>query len=1698
MPGKHGTLLDRCIAVDLEVNPGTDRLFAIAAVRAGAEEAVVCQNRGRLDGALDRLEAAIGDLDHMVGHNILDFDIPHLVARRPRLAKLAERAIDTLWLNPLAFPANPYHHLVKHYQDGRLLAGHVSDPELDARLALEVLENQLEAFAAIEADALMAYHFLATRMETGGGFDAVFRHLRGAAAPVRDDALAAIGRLLERRACALRAQEEMARLKDPRQCWPMAFALGWISVAGGNSVMPPWVRKRLPEAAEIVRRLRDANCGDPGCGWCREHNDPKRALERWFGFAGFREKPADSDGRPLQERIVEEAMQGRSVLGILPTGTGKSVCYQIPALSTFDKTGALAVVISPLVALMADQIEGMRRQGVSSAVTVNGMLSMPERKDALDRVRLGDAAMLLISPEQLRSPSVRSALAQREVGLWVIDEAHCISKWGHDFRPDYRYVGRFIREFSGDRPPAPLMCLTATAKPDVVRDIREHFRERIGADLALLDGGAVRTNLSFEVRQTSRGAKSADLAEVLEQALPAEGASGAIVYCASRGATERVAGFLKGRGHAAAHFHAGLKPDDKREVQDLFREGELRVIAATNAFGMGIDKPDVRLVVHHDMPGSLENYLQEAGRAGRDREPASCVLLFDETDVERQFWLAALSRLARHEIGAILKALRRLRDRTSDHGDVIATPGEIVRAEKDREFGRDTATDDTRVKIAVSWLEEAKLLTREENRVSVFPSSLRVVSVAEAEALLAKASVTGTRRAALLGIVRHLMNAPSDDGVTTDELTGACGMTLGEIAKALADLEALGILRNEVAVTVFVHAAVEDSSKRRLVQAARLETGLIALMREAAPDADDAGALPLHLTETTQALRDAGHEGARPDIVEKLVRGIAGDGRDQQDGGGGSLSVRKANRNTLMVTLRRAWDALERTAELRRLGGEILLEHLLGKLDRQASGKDIQAATTLGDMLAALDGDALLRGEVRETTKLMERALLWMHEQEIVTLGRGLTVFRPAITVNLKPGTKTFAAEDFAPLEDHYRERTIQTHVMAAYAENGLKSIAQAQDLSRDYFELDRDAFLKRWMPGRMAEIQRQTSGPSWKRIVEDLGNPAQQEIVADDREQTSVLVLAGPGSGKTRTLVHRIAYLIRVRREPPESILALAYSRHAAGEIRERLRRLVGDDARRATVCTCHALAMRLVGTSFAGTVAGDDDFRDALRQATRLLAGDGLDGPEAEALRDTLIQGFRWILVDEYQDVGPEEYAFIAAVAGRSQRDPDLRLSLFAVGDDDQNIFAFKGAAVEYIRRFGEDYRAKPAYLVENYRSTRHIVDAANAVIAGASERMKAGRDIAVDAARERDPPGGALAAADPVGRGRVQILQCPPGDAAQGVAAVDELVRLSRLDGDWDWKSAAVMARVWKQLEPVRAYAESLDIPVSLAGESMPSVWRLREMQALVRGIGREPGRMLTISDALEILNGIEQSGWTNLIAEGVAALAREIGQGSMPAPEMTEWLAEWARDTRGEQNGLLLLSAHRAKGLEFDHVIVLDGDWDRSNGPDSDEARRLRYVAMTRARRSLAMIDAGRCALLPPEGEATLRRPVAPDTDALPRTRQRHFVPDMELVDLSWAGRIRNNHTSLRAIAEARIGDPVTLENQSGKWALRSASGQMLGMMSQKFAPDPELTFVRGEIGAIIRWKKSDSDPEFQKIKCRDEWEVALPELVFDMP
>ena len=400
-----GSVLDRCLSLDLEVGRADGRIQALAGVRPDIGQTVVIPRVGdNLAQALAKLDELANGADFLLGHNLIAFDLPHLWAANPRLRLLDLLAVDTLRLNPLAFPRNPYHHLVKHYQDGSLIPGRRNDPELDARLTLEVFDNQQKAFREARAELLTAWHWLTTAVDSAG-FDQFFAFLR--ASPRQSDAEAqdAIHRCLAGSAC--RAGARAAVMDAAQQGWEFAYALAWLSVAGGGPVMPPWVRHQFPGAGRLFRRLRDNSCSVPDCDWCRERHDVRRELSRWFGFDDFRPEPAEEDGRPLQRDIVEAAMAGEHALVILPTGAGKSLCYQPPALSRYDRTGALTVGISPLVALMADQVAGLESRGIGSCVTVNGLLSMPERANALERVRLGDAGILIISPEQLRSISLR-------------------------------------------------------------------------------------------------------------------------------------------------------------------------------------------------------------------------------------------------------------------------------------------------------------------------------------------------------------------------------------------------------------------------------------------------------------------------------------------------------------------------------------------------------------------------------------------------------------------------------------------------------------------------------------------------------------------------------------------------------------------------------------------------------------------------------------------------------------------------------------------------------------------------------------------------------------------------------------------------------------------------------------------------------------------------------------------------------------------------------------------------------------------------------------------------------------------------------------------------------------------------------------------------------------------------------------------
>ena len=708
------------------------------------------------------------------------------------------------------------------------------------------------------------------------------------------------------------------------------------------------------------------------------------------------------------------------------------------------------------------------------------------------------------------------------------------------------------------------------------------------------------------------------------------------------------------------------------------------------------------------------------------------------------------------------------------------------------------------------------------------------------------------------------------------------------------------------------------------------------------------------------------------------------------------------------------------------------------------------------------------------------------------------------MTVRLARGERRgFAKTDFEPLALHYKGQTLQVHVMAAFAQHGLDTMRDAMRLAKDYFTLKEGTFLDRWLPGRDREIGRQTTPDSWRDIVESLGNPIRQRIVADDREQTNVLVLAGPGSGKTRVLVHRIAYLVRVRRENARGILALAYNRHAAVDIRRRLHALIGEDARGVTVLTCHGLAMRLAGASFTGRAETPDDstFDEVMRRATALLQGEDLLPEEADEQRERLLAGFRWILVDEYQDIDGAQYDLISALAGRTREDEDGKLTLFAVGDDDQNIYAFRGALVEFLRRFEADYGPKPAYLVGNYRSTGHIIAAANTVIEPARERMKAGHPIHIDKVRAKDPLGGVWTTRDLVTEGRVQVLPAGRDPVAQAQVVMGELQRLKSLYAEWNWSRCAVLAREWKYLEPVRAYCKVHGVRAQMGDEEIPRFWRLRETRTFVDWLRAREPQVVDGAALRAWAKSRPRDPWHDLLRQAVDEHALETGGGEAPVDHVIEWLAEWGRQIRRRQQGLLLVTAHGAKGLEFDHVAVLDGGWERRDpNEDPDAPRRLYYVAMTRAKQTLALARFGgphrmQDALI--DHPSAVHRAPAALPPASPELLYRHVRATLEDVDLGFAGRRGERDPIHRAIAALKPGDLlVTRPTHHGRWLLLDEKGRAVGRLAKGFKPPAGMRCRASTVFAVVGWSRKDTDPKFHDtIKC-NAWEVVVPELVFE--
>jgi ATP-dependent DNA helicase RecQ len=1728
----------KTLFLDLETTR-TGKIRHIGAVFKGSVYEKV-KNAGSAK-TMKELDRFAQSASYILGHNLLGHDFPVLKIAAPWLEFLKKPIIDTLYLSPLAFPQNPYHRLVKNY---KLVRTAINSPVEDAKLAASVFEDQWQSFLSIAEQSPTKIDFYRFCFQDsvfngfpGSGHSVMFSNLATEVILSPEEALDCFIAQTAGSVCDYAVKQIVPDLLvAPEKRPAAAYCMAWLSVAGGNSVLPPWVRHRFPELTNIIKALREDPCGNSTCTYCTENHDPERQLERFFGYPSFREEPKSEEGESLQRVIVNGCMGDHPVLGILPTGGGKSLCYQLPALVRYWRRGALTIVVSPLQALMKDQVDNLvKKTGTLFAEVVSGLQTAPERGEVFERVRLGDTAILYLSPEQLRSVGVRNILKQREIGCWVFDEAHCLSKWGHDFRPDYLYAARFIREFSKeqDQRVPPIGCFTATAKKSVIEEIKTHFREELEQELLLYEGGVERHNLSFEVIPLSTAEKLGRTNELIQEHIAAtDEPGGVIVYAATRNTTEEIRDFLNHQGMRAEAFHAGLDPGEKRDIIEAFVEGQVPVICATNAFGMGIDKENIRLVLHYQMPGSLENYIQEAGRAGRDLKPARCVLLYDQQDVALQFSMGAMSEVRQKEISRILRALRR--KKKNPYGEIVVTSDELLRDEDWAEMqALKPEFRDTKIRAAVAWLERAGFLERNHNLTELFQGKPMVDSLEAAAAVMDRLNLSPQMRNLWFNILQQLINSQEDRGIRADALAEALfpekerllelerktGLTAAQIViKILHDLADAGLVDQGLILSATFRPKGKNSAFKVFETVCDLENKLVRLLQVEDPDADEGHWVEMDIRRLNQKLSNEGYTTS-PDVLRPLIKGISYDGKGFASSKG-SFEIGHVDRNRYQVRLNRSWDNILKTIFLRQSVAHLILKTLAEIANKQTAETDAlmignqQLSFTSDQLSAAIKADLFLSVEVKNVLPAIERALMFLHEQHVIELQNGLAILRQAMTIRLAQTARGryYNKGDYKPLAVHYREKRLQVHVMMRYATLALDKIASALTLVLDYFALGRVKFINKYFAGEKELLEKATTAESFRKIVENLRNPVQISAVGRPVED-SMLILAGPGSGKTTVIVHRCAYLLEVERVPARQILVLCFNHSSAVVLKKRLHALVGKAANGITVATYHGVAMRLAGISIRDMAESQDkghiDFDRIIKDAVKLVKGEtDIPGLEPEEHRDRLLAGYSYILVDEYQDIDENQYDLVSAIAGRSLAEDDGRLSILAVGDDDQNIYTFRGANVHFIRQFQSDYSKNVIYLVENYRSSKHIITASNALIRFNQDRMKGAYPICINRERQPNLPGGRWEHLDPVSNGKVQIVSVKDV-LHQAFYIKNEIDRLKKLDSKTDWYDIAVLSRTKAPLAAVRAVLEAAGYPVkTILSKGLP-LHRVREIRMTLDWLEareKKNARAVDLKKGIdEIRAGQEPNSWWALIDMFSESYRGETMDSMLPVSRAIDRLYEFVAEQRREKvigNGIFLSTIHSAKGMEFPHVFILDGDWNLPvDKTQWEEERRIMYVGMTRAEETLCLLKNSKKPnpfLKEIRGEFSLPLTYREQVEFNDDTNRRYELLGLDEIYLDYAGRFSQSHPIHDYLGALQAGQCVSFYNNDSKLEIHDCEGRCLAKLSKEGSNKwrkmlEQVIDVR--VVAVLKRNRDDPDESFLKWIQADEWELPVLEVVY---
>lgn len=1450
-----------------------------------------------------------GKVDYICGHNLIHHDAHYL--------HLNGILIDTLYLSPLLFPKRPYHHLVK---DDKLMSEQMNNPVNDCEKAKELLMDEIAAWNLLSENKRKIFTLLLQHEEEFRGF------LMYVGTIETDETTTDVSELIlseyKNHICA---HADIPALAAQSPCG-LAYALALIGTDDYQSVTPGWVLHNYPEVEHFIYVLCHTQCAD-GCEYCNHMLDIHYNLKQLFGYDAFR----TYDGEPLQEQASQAAVDGKSLLAIFPTGGGKSLTFQLPALMDGRTVHGLTVVISPLQSLMKDQVDNLADRGFTDAVTINGLLDPISRSLAIERVLSGDATLLYIAPEMLRSNTIERILMARHVVRFVIDEAHCFSAWGQDFRVDYLYIGKFIKKYqehkfgkdamerNHGRTLIPVSCFTATAKQKVVQDICDYFKYWLGTDLQLFASSASRTNLHYSVIHVDSDGNKYNLLRSLVEKTDCP----TIIYVSRTKRTRELAQKLTRDCISALPYNGKMDADEKVHNQEAFMNDKVRIIVATSAFGMGVDKSDVGLVIHYDISDSLENYVQEAGRAGRDPHlNAKCYVLYSDEDLDKHFVLLNQTKLSISEIQQVWKAIKVL---TKQRPHVSCSALEIA-----RQAGWDNSVSDieTRVRTALSALEQSGYIERGYNIPHVYATGITVKNMDEARLRLTESPLfskdemqNAIRIIKSLITQKHIAKAQDSEAESRiDYLADILGLSKRDVISSVERMRQEGILADTRDISAYLQDISDNQRKpqQMLENFAKLEKYIL----EHIPDES--------LQITYKQLNDnAVHDGINTS-TEKQIRTllyflvVKGYMHKKEDGSHNLVITRDKDIETIIKRF-------ERRIEVCRFIIERLYS-LVKENDSEEKPLQFSVVELLNDLKS--NHQSLFSDFSSLQLEDVEEALLYLSKIGAMKLEGGFLVLYNAMAIKrTKELRLRYKQEDYRMLNEFYKQKIQQIHIVGEYANLMVRDYNAALQYVQDYFQMDYHRFISKYFKGnREAEIERNVTPSKYRKLFGMLSK-RQKEII-DDHESRCIVVAAGPGSGKTRVLVHKLASLLLLEDVKHEQLLMLTFSRAAATEFKQRLMQLIGNAAHFVEIKTFHSYCFDLLGR-----VGNLDEAGDVVKQAAEMIKNGEV---EPNRISKTVL------VIDEAQDMSKDDYALVTALMKANEE-----MRVIAVGDDDQNIYEFRGSNSLYLYELTQTEHSRFFEMTENYRSFRHIVEAANDFARNIRQRIKSAPIISMS---QED--------------GEVRIVKHPYEIQEKSVymyqPILEDVIRLQTsnnqkaTDGSSDKKNETISILTQTNEEAVimLALLHSHGIKAKLV-QSMDGLrfWNLAEVRYFLKKIDQS----LKETKSPIIPDDIWETAKHQTYQKYASSLALQYLHRSLQIFEQTNRakyysdLKEFVFESSVEDfcditdSDIVVSTIHKAKGHEFDHVLMLITHPEHP----TDEILRRYYVGMTRAKQTLTI-------------------------------------------------------------------------------------------------------------------------------------------------